>query len=114
MTQNEFRRIALGFPRTTESAHMDHPDFRVLGKIFATMGYPDGAWGMVKLKPEQQEEFVRAEPTVFVPVKGSWGRKGATGIRLKFAKESSLRTALATAWSNHAPKALAREWESHF
>lgn len=109
MTQNGFRRIALSFPCATESAHMNHPDFRVLGKIFATMGYPDAAWGMVQLKPEQQEEFVRAEPTVFVPVKGGWGRKGATSIRLKSARKSSLRTALAAACSNRAPKALARE-----
>jgi hypothetical protein len=109
MTQNEFRKIALSFPLTTESAHMDHPDFRVHGKIFATIGYPDAAWGMVKLKPEQQEEFVRAEPTVFSPVKGGWGQKGATAVRLKSAKRSTLRNALAAAWSNHAPTARARE-----
>jgi hypothetical protein len=114
MTQNEFRRIALGFPFTSEGAHMDHPDFRVHGKIFATMGYPDAAWAMVKLKPEQQKEFVHAEPTVFVPVKGGWGRKGATGVRLKSAKKSTLRTALAAAWSNHPPKAVARDYASRY
>jgi hypothetical protein len=112
MTQNEFRRIALSFPQTSESAHMDHPDFRVQGKIFATMGYPDAGWGMVQLKPEQQEEFVRAEPEVFVPVRGGWGRRGATGVRLRSAKRSSLRSALAAAWSNRAPQALAREFAS--
>jgi hypothetical protein len=112
MTPNEFRQIALGFPETAESQHMDHPDFRVRGKIFATMSYPDAAWAMVKLTPEQQEEFVRAEPDVFVPVKGSWGRKGATTVRLKSAKKTSLRSALTAAWCNRAPKALAREFES--
>jgi hypothetical protein len=76
------------------------------------MGYPDAAWAMVKLKPEQQEEFVRAKPSVFVPVKGGWGRRGATGVRLKSANKSSLSSALAAAWSNHAPKAVAREFES--
>ncbi len=63
---------------------MHHPDFRVRGgKIFATLAYPDKKWGMVKLTPEQQEEFVRAEPEVFEPVKGGWGRGGATSVRLE-------------------------------
>jgi len=110
MTQNEFRQIALSFPLARESAHMGHPDFRVNGKIFATIGYPDTAWGMVKLRPEQQEEIVRTEPTAFSPVKGGWGQKGATAVRLKSAKKATLRNALAAAWSNHAPKALAREF----
>lgn len=112
MTQNEFRRAALSFPETSESVHMNHPDFRVRGKIFATMGYPDAAWAMVKLTPEQQEERMRAEPEVFVPVKGGWGRKGATSVRLKAAKKPTLRTALAAAWCNTAPKALARQFQS--
>jgi len=112
MTAKEFREIALSFPEASESRHMDHPDFRVCGKIFATMGYPDAAWAMVKLTPEQQEEFVRAEPKAFVPVKGAWGRKGATTVRLRSAKKVSLRTALTAAWCNRAPKALAREFES--
>jgi YjbR len=77
MTQPEFRRVALSLPATSEDAHMDHPDFRVRGKIFATVGYPNASWGMVKLTPEQQQEFVDAEPGAFVPVKGGWGRKGA-------------------------------------
>ncbi len=112
MTQKDFRRIALSFPATSESAHMNHPDFRVCGKIFATMGYPDAAWGMVKLTPEQQEEFVGAEPAVFEPVKGGWGRKGATSVRLKSIKKSSLRAALAAAWCNRASRALARQFEA--
>lgn len=112
MTKTEFRKIALSFPETSERAHQNHPDFRVGGKIFATMGYPDAAWAMVKLTPEQQEEFVRAEPAVFVPVKGGWGRQGATNVRLKAAKKTSLRSALAAAWCNRAPKSLARTFES--
>jgi hypothetical protein len=111
MTQNEFRRVALSLPATSEAAHMDHPDFRVRGKIFATVGHPNAAWGMVKLTPEQQQGFVDAEPAVFVPVKGGWGRKGATGVRLQSVKKSSLRAALTAAWRNCAPKALARELE---
>jgi len=113
MTRKDFRRIALNFPATSESTHMNHPDFRVCGKIFATVGHPDAAWGMVRLTPEQQEEFVGAEPAVFEPVKGGWGRKGATSVRLKSVKKSSLRAALAAAWCHRAPRALAREFESH-
>jgi len=86
---------------------MGHPDFRVRGKIFATLFYPDESWGMVKLTPEQQEAFVSAEPAVFVPVKGGWGRRGATNVRLRPAKTPSLRVALATAWRNVAPRDLA-------
>ena len=79
MTANDFRRMALALPETAENAHMDHPDFRVCGKIFATLGYPAKGWGMVKLTPEQQHYFTRRTiPTVFVPVKGAWGRRGAT------------------------------------
>jgi hypothetical protein len=112
MTQDGFRQIALSFPETSESAHMNHPDFRVRGKIFATMGYPDAAWATVMLAPDQQEELVRAEPEVFVPVKGGWGRNGATSVRLKAVKKPSLRTALAAAWCNRAPRATARKFES--
>lgn len=90
---------------------MNHPDFRVAGKIFATLAHPDKAWGMVKLTPEQQGEFVHDDPEAFVPVKGGWGQKGATHVRLKAAKKTIVRTALAAAWSNTAPKQLAAEFE---
>jgi len=108
MTDEDFRRIALGMKDTIEGAHMGHPDFRVRGKIFATLAYPDEDWGMVKLTPEQQEAFVSAEPAVFVPVKGGWGRAGATNVRLRRAKTRSLRVALTTAWRNVAPRRLAQ------
>ncbi len=78
MTAREFRRIALSLPQASEAAHLGHPDFRVAGRTFATLGYPRGGWGMVKLTPEQQEFFVRAQPAAFAPVKGGWGRGGAT------------------------------------
>ena len=81
MTAKLFRRIALRMPEATEGAHMAHPDFRVRNKIFATLG-PGEAWGMVKLTPEQQRKFVQAEPDVFVPVRGAWGRQGATTVVL--------------------------------
>ena len=85
---------------------MRHPDFRVRGRIFATLGYPDEAWGMVKLTPEQQAAFVDTRPKVFVPVKGGWGRQGATNVRLDAATARTLRPALATAWRNAAPPEL--------
>ena len=106
MTARGFRRLALGLPEASEVGHMGHPDFRVGGRIFATLGYPDETWGMVKLTPGQQEGFVDAEPTVFVPVKGAWGRRGATNVLLRAAKTRSLRVALMAAWRNVAPRAL--------
>ncbi|HXQ25251.1 MAG TPA: MmcQ/YjbR family DNA-binding protein [Candidatus Acidoferrales bacterium] len=111
MTANEFRSIALSLPETKEGSHMEHPDFRVGGKIFATLGYPRAGWAMVKLTPEQQGELVHDEPSVFVPVKGGWGRRGATNVRLKAAKKASVRTALIAAWRNTAPKRLAAQLE---
>jgi hypothetical protein len=111
VTVDDFRRIALELPEASEKAHMGHPDFRVRGKIFATLAYPDEGWGMVKLTPEQQATFVRTEPRVFVPVKGGWGRRGATTVRLEAVDEMSLRSALVTAWRNVAPKRLAKELE---
>ena len=106
MTPASFRRLALRMPKASEGSHMGHPDFRVRGKIFATLGYPDAGWGMVKLTSEQQDGFVSAEPLVFMPVKGGWGRMGATGVRLRPAKTKTLRVALAVAWQNVAPRGL--------
>ena len=87
---------------------MGHPDFRVGGKIFATLAAPDPKWGMVKLTPDEQELFVQIEPEGFQPVKGGWGRQGATNVRLRSAKKSTVREALVAAWRNRAPKSLAQ------
>ena len=110
MSANEFRSLALSMPEATEESHMNHPDFRVRGKIFATLG-PEEAWGMVKLTPEQQGLFVRSEPKVFQPVKGGWGRKGATYVQLEAATETSVRQAMIAAWRNTAPKRLVKQFE---
>jgi len=85
---------------------MGHPDFRVGGRIFATLGYPRDGWAMVKLTPEQQELFTRAQPQVFAPVEGGWGRAGATQVRLRAARKPAVHEALRIAWSNRAPKRL--------
>jgi hypothetical protein len=110
MTIEAFRKLALSLPEATEGAHMGHPDFRVRGKIFATL-WPVEGLGMVKLTPEQQASFIKAESAVFAPVPGGWGRGGATHVRLKAAKKAGVRKALATAWRNTAPKKLAVEFE---
>ena len=106
MTENGFRSLALALPEAVESEHMDHPDFRVGGKIFATLGHPAKGWGMVKLSPEQQQEFSKGEPETFLPVEGAWGRRGATSVNLKAADKETLLRALLAAWRNAAPKRL--------
>ena len=94
MTPNDFRQLALGLPDVTEQSHMNHPDFRVGGKIFATMGYPDATWAMVSLPPVDQDRFIQADPEGFVPVKGAWGKQGATNVRLGKAKKALVKRAL--------------------
>lgn len=106
VTENGFRSLALALPEAVESEHMEHPDFRVGGKIFATLGHPAKGWGMVKLSPEQQHEFSKGEPKTFLPVKGAWGRRGATSVNLKAADKETLRRALLAGWRNAAPKRL--------
>ncbi len=102
MTAEDFRQLALALPGVTESAHMGHPDFRSHGRIFATLHYPDENWAMVNLSPEQQDSFARAQPDVFVAVKGAWGRQGSTNVRLEAAETSTLEQALRLAWSRLA------------
>lgn len=87
---------------------MAHPDFRVAGKIFATLGYPRSGWAMVSLTPDQQELFVRTHPKAFVPVKGKWGEQGATNVVLRHASKAAVREALVIAWRNKAPARLVR------
>ena len=105
MTAEEFRSIAISLPEALEDEHMGHPDFRVRGKIFATLG-PEERWGIVKLTPEQQATFMQAEPDVFQPIKGAWGRRGCTQIHLAAATEETVMPALLAAWRNTAPKKL--------
>jgi hypothetical protein len=111
MTADEFRHIALGLPEATERSHMAHPDFRVRNKIFATLGYPDDSWGMVKLAPEQQELFMRVD-AAFAPANGAWGRQGSTIVQLAAVRADLLHDALTAAWRNAAPKALADSFDA--
>lgn len=104
--------MALSLPETEARAHMDHPDFRVAGKIFATLGYPDKSWGMVKLTRIEQHMFVEAEPEAFNPCSGKWGLRGATNVKLSAVKKTDLRRALTAAWQLAAPSGLARQGKS--
>jgi hypothetical protein len=106
-TSPDFRRIALSLPQTEERKHMNHPDFRVAGKIFATLAYPNKQFAMVKLTPIQQEDFVASHPAAFRPVNGAWGRKGCTSIFLAKTTKRALKEAILAAWRNHAPSDLA-------
>jgi len=99
---NTLRRIALGMKGVVESAHMGHPDFRVDGRIFATL-HADDRWGMVKLTPEQQQDFI-ARDAAFVPEKGAWGRQGCTAVRLDAVDEDTLGEALTLARQNTAQR----------
>ena len=104
MTAKDFRRIALGMEGAVEASHMNHPDFRVNGKIFATI-HPDNAQGMVKLTPEQQERFIRENPKMFHPAAGAWGRGGSTMVAFAHANEDVLGEAMTMAWQNLARQA---------
>ena len=106
MTIAGFRRVALSMPEATENAHLDHPDFRVGGKIFATLGYPDHDHGMVILPPEEQARLVQDRPDIFAPAKGAWGRRGSTSMRLDGVDEPTLRRLMEIAWRKRAPKRL--------
>lgn len=85
---------------------MGHPDFRVRGKVFATLGYPDDRHGMVRLTPDQQADCVESDPASFAPSAGAWGRGGSTTVLLKTADPELVRRALAAAWRKAAPKSV--------
>ncbi len=95
----DFRRIVLGMEGAVEGAHMGHPDFRLGGRIFATL-HPDNRAGMVKLTPDQQRAFVKAKPDAFAPENGAWGRQGCTRVVLASVDEETLGEAITLAWQN--------------
>ncbi len=98
MTTDDFRRIALSLEGAEERSHMGSPDFRVGGRIFATLASQQHGYGNLMLTPEQQTDFVAEAPDVFLPVAGGWGKMGVTHIRLDKATEDVLAGALQTAW----------------
>jgi hypothetical protein len=106
MTAAEFRRMALSLPEAVEGAHMGHADFRVGGKIFATLGYPSDRFAVVMLSPQDQGLIVRDHPKTFAPVPGKWGASGSTTIVLRGASKRAVAIALEAAWRKRAPKRL--------
>ncbi len=106
-TPDDFRRIALGMKGALEGAHMGHPDFRVNGKIFATL-HADHEWGMVKLTPDEQHAFVGEHPAAFKPENGAWGRQGCTAVRLDSVEEDVLGEAMTLAWRSAAKSSPGR------
>ena len=100
MNADAFRKLALEVPNAIESGPGEHPDFRLGGKVFASLGAPDEEWGMVKLTPEQQRAFLEKETDAFSPCRGAWGERGYTNVLLAAAKVGVLRSALTLASQN--------------
>lgn len=104
MKARDFRRIALSLEGAEEGSHMGAPDFRVGGRIFATLASEDKGYGNLMLTPELQAQFVEELPGVFLPIHGGWGRMGSTHIRLAKASQDVLTGALRTAWKLRVEK----------
>ena len=104
MTIADFRRIALSLEGAEENSHMGSPDFRVGGRIFATLASQKQGYGNLMLTPELQADFVQEEPEVFLAVAGGWGKSGATHVRLAAANEDVLTGALRAAWQLRVEK----------
>jgi hypothetical protein len=102
MNASDFRRIALSFEGTEEGSHMGAADFRIGGRIFATLASESQGYGNLMLTPDQQAAFIAEAPELFLPIHGGWGRNGATHIRLAEANEDTLTGALHTAWKLRA------------
>jgi hypothetical protein len=109
MTADEFRRLALNLPEVVEGSHMGHADFRVGGKVFATLGYPDERYGAAMLTPQDQDLLVKDHPKTFAPAAGAWGASGSTHVLLRGASKRAVAIALEAAWRKRAPKGLSIE-----
>ena len=107
MKPADFRRIALGLPGTEEKSHFGVADFRVGGRIYAELGWPDAGFGSLKLTRDQQEMLMDAEPGMFERAPGAFGQKGATLVQLAVVDAPTLKSALTMAWRNRAPRKLA-------
>lgn len=106
MNLTDARSLAVALPETIEKSHFGKPDFRVRNRIFMTI--PSGDHVVIKLTPEQQEMLTAAEPEIFLPVPGGWGRQGWTKLLLDRTDETTLKSAIVMAWRNVAPAPLQR------
>ncbi len=104
MNEEDFRRIALSLPEAEEKSHFDKPDFRLRGKIFASIKNP--RMGIINLNQDQQAAAIAAEPEMFSIVAGSWGKLGWTEVFLADATDEPVYAAMLNAWRNLAPKVL--------
>lgn len=104
MDARDFRRMALSLEGAEEGSHMGAVDFRVGGRIFATLAAVKKGYGNLMLTPEQQAMFVEEMPEVFVPIAGGWGKNGATHLVLAAASEDVMEGALRTAWKLRVEK----------
>jgi hypothetical protein len=104
MTADQFRKLALALDGVVEAAHMGHPDFRVNGRIFATLGSPNASFGMVQLDPEDQRFLLGSHPDRFRPAAGAWGRAGSTLVELPGATVGVVREAMRLAWERATAK----------
>lgn len=107
MTAKEFRKLALSFPEAIESSHFSHPDFRIRGKIFATL-YPDENHGVLMLTPDTQRDAIGRNPTAFSPAAGAWGRRGNTVVLLSAIRTTAIREWMEIAWRKVAPKNVSK------
>ena len=101
--------VCLALPETERTNCGAHADFRVRGKIFATLAYPDKTFAMVKLSLPDQLKFTQADKEAFALVPGFWGEHGSTHVRLKAAKKQLVQQALKAAWQHAAPKNLRQQ-----
>ena len=99
MTADDFRQLALALEGAIEREHMNHPDFRVNGRIFATL-HSNDQWGMVTVSPDEQRALMHEHPAIFVPSSGAWGRQGCTNVRLESADKATVRGAMLLAWQS--------------
>lgn len=106
MKADEFRALAQRMPNAVEGSHMGTPDFRVGGRIFATLHRQENGMAMIKLTPVQQAELIEIDPDAFAPIPGGWGLKGATQVRLAAASRPMVLHAMRIAWRNVAPARL--------
>lgn len=103
MTQDEFRALAASFPEAAAGSHFDTSDFRVGGRIFATLRKTDGR-AVLKLSHDEQQLLMATAPGLFEPVTGAWGRKGWTRVVLEASDAATVRHAMAMAYRSVTPK----------